>query len=84
MILVVPPFSLQRFSQIQPRHAWHLDVRDEDVGPILQRCGQRSPAIAHLADHLHVGLEFQQRCKRTQHHSLILGDNDAYPIRHGV
>ena len=64
-------------GRAQPVGAGHVNVHEDDVGPVLECDGQNVVPVPDLGDDLDVGLQGKQCGQRPAHHGLVIGQHHS-------
>ena len=64
-------------GRAQPVGAGHVNVHEDDVGPVLERDEQNIVPVPDLGDDLDVGLQGEQCGQRPAHHGLVIGQHHS-------
>lgn len=75
---VVDPAPRSRMGGGEPVHPGHLDVEDDQIGPVRLRLGQRVQTVD--GDLRPVPLEGQAALERLPHGGLVVDDQDALGV----
>lgn len=68
---------LEALDRLQPVHAGHGDIQQDDVGPQVTGAANGLPAVSRLADHQEIGLGIQNGPQTLAQDAVILHHQDS-------
>ena len=70
--------GFSRAREIDAVHGIHLDVEEQELGPLGPDLGERGGAVAVFADHGQIALGLAVLAQRAAARELVIDDDDAH------